>query len=79
MFFVCKALGCMKLVPREDYVLIQRRCWRVSTSIGRVHCGVAVLVVAVHVHPVVGVPLVATDGVPVLGSLLRIVLFFVCY
>ena len=33
-----------------------------STSIGRVPCRVAVLVVAAHVHPVVGVPLVATDG-----------------
>ena len=40
-----------------------------STSIRRVPCGVAVLVVAVHVHPVVGVPLVATDGGHGIGKL----------
>ena len=33
-----------------------------STSIDRVPCRVAVLVVAVHVHPVIEVPLVATDS-----------------
>ena len=40
-----------------------------STSIDRVPCRVAVLVVAVHVHPVVGVPLVATDGGHGIGKL----------
>ena len=40
-----------------------------STSIDRVPCRVVVLVVIVHVHPVVGVPLVATDGGDGIGKL----------
>ena len=40
-----------------------------STSIGRVPCRVAVLVVAAHVHPVVGVPLVATGDRYSIGKL----------
>ena len=53
----------------EEYVLIRGLCRRVSTSIDRVPCRVAVLVVAVHVHPVVEVPLVATDGGGSIGKL----------
>ena len=40
-----------------------------SASVDRVPCHVAVLVVAVHVHPVVGVPLVVTDGGGGIGKL----------
>ena len=40
-----------------------------STSIERVPCRVVVLVVIVHVHPVVGVPLVATDDADGIGKL----------
>ena len=40
-----------------------------SISIGRVPCHVAVLIVAVEVHPIVGVPLDATDGERGIGKL----------
>ena len=40
-----------------------------STSIGRVPCHVAVLIVAVQVRLIVGVPLVATDGERGIGKL----------
>ena len=40
-----------------------------SISIGSVPCHFAVLVVAVQVHPIVGVPLVATNGGRGIGKL----------
>ena len=40
-----------------------------STSIGRVPCRVAALIIAAHVHPVVRVPLVATDSGHNIGKL----------
>ena len=53
----------------EEHVLIRGLCRRVSTSIDRVPCRVVVLVVIVHVHPKVGVQLVATDGGRGIGKL----------
>ena len=54
----------------EEYVLIRGLCQRVSTSIDHVPCRIAVLVVAVHVHSVVGVlSLVATDSGRGIGKL----------
>ena len=67
----------METKHRRDHLIYVLRnmylygglCWRVSTSIDRVPCRVVVLVVIVHVHPVVGVQLVATDGGDGIGKL----------